>query len=187
MNKAQLQHRVKELEMELLETKINKNVIVKNVLVPESRKIKTFSGLSSCKLSIDEWVDDIDLIFSARKYTDSEKVDFIYSHLEGQAKEEIKYRSDIRHDPDAILHCLRTAFGSPESLTTLQQKFFERQQENSESLRQYSYVLLELFQSVIRKDSGVFPNKELTLCEKFANGLQDQYIRREANPYKKLL
>ena len=33
---------------------------------------------------------------------------------------------------------------------------------------------------MIRKDSGVFPNKELTLCEKFANGLQDQYIRREA-------
>lgn len=82
------------------------------------------------------------------------------------------------------MDCLRSAFGNPESVTSLQQKFFERNQQDSETIRHYSYALLELYQNVVRKDSSVFPNKHLTLCEKFANGLSDSSLRKEA---KKLL
>ncbi|XP_061187965.1 uncharacterized protein LOC133196030 [Saccostrea echinata] len=107
-------------------------------------------------------------------------IDLIYSHLEGQAKEEIKFRPEIRQDPYATLDCLRSAFGNPESVTLLQQNFFERNQQDSETIRHFSYALLDLYQIVLRKDSSVFPKKQLTLCEKFANGLRDSFLRKEA-------
>lgn len=183
MNKKELQNRVYELEQELLEAKISKaKVIEKHTFFAENRKLRTFSGRpkNDGDPSIDDWIDDLDIAFSARGRTDAQKVDLIYNHLEGQAKEEIKFRADIRHDPEAILECLRSAFGNPESIITLQQRFFERQQRESETIREYSYVLLELYQAVIKKDNTVFPDKERTLCERFVNGLHDKYMRKEA-------
>jgi hypothetical protein len=186
MNKWQLQNRVRELEMELLEAKAQSKPMETKVeklsFITETRKIKTFSGRPESKtdVSVDDWIDDIEMAFSARKYTNSQKVDLIYSHLEGQAKDEIKFRTDIRQDPEAMLECLRSAFGNPETVTILQQKFFERHQKNSESIRQYSYALQELFQNIIRKDRHLFPNKDLTLCEKFVSGLCDSFLRKEA-------
>lgn len=130
-------------------------------------------------VSIDDWIDELEIAFSAREYTDSQKVDLIYSHLDGQAKEEIKYRSDIRQDPHAILDCLESAIRNPESVTSLQYNFFERTQKESETIWQYSYALLNLYQIVIRKDHKAFPSKHLTLCEIFANGLSDSFLRKE--------
>lgn len=183
MNKKELQNRVYELEQELLEAKISKaKVIEKHTFFAENRKLRTFSGRpkNDGDPSIDDWIDDLEIAFSARGRTDAQKVDLIYTHLEGQAKEEIKFRADIRHDPEAILECLRSAFGNPESIITLQQRFFERQQRESETIREYSYVLVELYQTVIKKDNTVFPDKEKTLCERFVNGLHDKYMRKEA-------
>jgi hypothetical protein len=141
MNKKELQHRVHELEQELLKQKQSKpNVIEKHMFIPKSRNIKNFSGRpkSENDPSIDDWIDDLELAFAARERTDAQKVDLIFTHLTGQAKDEVKYRDDIRHDPEAILDCLRAAFGNPESVVTLQQRFFERHQMESESIRCYS-------------------------------------------------
>ena len=183
MRKADLQKRVHELEIQLHEEKHkSKTVIEKQVYIPATTKLKTFSGrpVSKSDLSIDDWIDGLEIAFSARQYTDEQKVDLIYSHLEEQAKEEVKFYPGARHSPYAILDCLRSAFGNPESVTTLQQKFFARNQEDSETIRHYSYALLELYQIVIRKDASVFPNKYIALSEKFANGLRDPFLRKEA-------
>jgi hypothetical protein len=178
----QLQNRVRELEMELLEaTAQPKPVEVEKLsFIPETRKIKTFSGRPESKsdVSVDNWIDDIEMTFPARKYTNSQKVGLIYSNLEGQAKDEIKLRMDIHQDLEAMLEYLRSAFGNSETVTKLQQNFFERHQKNSESIRQYSYALQELFQNIIRKDRYVFPNKDHTLCE--GNGLCDSFLWKEA-------
>ena len=143
------------------------------MFIPESRNIKNFSGRpkSDNDPSVDDWIDDLELAFAARQS---------FYALNGQAKDEVKYRDDIRHDPEAILDCLRAAFGNPESVVTLQQRFFERHQRESESIRCYSYALLDLFQKVIKKDHSVFPDKQRTLCERFANGLCDPFMRKEA-------
>ena len=185
MNKKQLQERIFQLEEALLksqsEAKAPQITTHCTALVPRERNIKKFRGRPKCDsdISIDDWLDEIILVFSVRKFSDAEKVDFIYSHLEGQAKDEVKFRADIRHDPSAILDCLRTAFGDQESVTILQQKFFERHQKEGETIRQFSYALLELYNKVIKKDSDAFPNKERTLCEQFANSIRDPYIRKE--------
>ena len=91
----------------------------------------------------------------------------------------MKYRPEIRYDPGAILECLRKAFGNKESVTLLQQRFFERQQKDKESIRDYSYALLQLFDDVEKRDSNVFPDKQRTLCDQFANNLLDPLIRKK--------
>ncbi|KAK3104110.1 hypothetical protein FSP39_024498 [Pinctada imbricata] len=180
--KKDLEKQIFQLQQELADVHSTRPKVYENhTYIAKDRKIKTFSGRpkSSNDMTVDDWIDDIRLVFWARKATNAEKVDIIYSHLEGEAKDEIKFRTDIRHDPEAILECLQTAFGDPDSVTVLQQRFFERHQRDTETIRQYSYVLLDLFQKVRKKDDSVFPNKERTLCEQFANSLSDPFIRKE--------
>ena len=109
MKKAELQHRVCELELDLKEAFHNSRSETVVTCLPETRKIKTFCSRpkSTSAVSIDDWIDELEIAFFAREYTDSQKEDLIYSHLDGQAKEEIKYRPDIRQEPHAILDCLQ--------------------------------------------------------------------------------
>jgi len=45
---------------------------------------------SDADLSIDDWIDEVTSVFAVRPTSKGEKVDYIYSHLEGMAKDEIK-------------------------------------------------------------------------------------------------
>ena len=181
MNKKQLQHRIHELEsiVNNYEGTFLSKKQSETTYVSKERKIKTFSGRPKLDtdLSIDDWIDEITLVFQSRRYTDGEKIDLIYSHLEGEARDELKFRPNIRRDPELMLNCLRNAFGDHDSVTILQKHFFERVQGKDESIRQYSYALLDLFQKVVKKDDSVFSEK--TLSEQFAQNLYDPYIRKE--------
>lgn len=66
----------------------SKHVIEKQTFIPETRIIRTFCDHSRSKsdISVGDWIDDIEIAFLARKYSDTQKVDIMYSHLEGQAK-----------------------------------------------------------------------------------------------------
>lgn len=76
-------------------------MIEKHTFVAKNLKLRTFSGRpkNDGNLSIDDWIDDLEIALTARARTDAQKVDLIYTHLKGQAKEEIKFRADIRQDP----------------------------------------------------------------------------------------
>lgn len=143
MSKKHLHDRIMDLEHALNDSKSSERL----TYLPKDRKIKTFSGKprTDTDISVDDWIDDVESIFATRKRSIGEQVDLIYSHLEGEAKDEIKYRLDIRNNPDAILECLRRVFGHRESVTVLQKDFFDRIQRESETIRQYSYALLQLF------------------------------------------
>ncbi|XP_062621617.1 uncharacterized protein LOC134283177 [Saccostrea cucullata] len=176
MNKRELQKRVHELEKELLECDLKRDV--PHFVNPyfKDRKIQKFNGNN---VPVDDWIDELASVFHAIHMSVAEKCDLIYSHLEGEAKDEIKFRSDIRSAPNEMLECLRKAFGDRESITVLQKNFFGCKQGENESIRKYSNTLLDLFQRIIRKDSSVFRHKERTLCEHFSENLRDAHIRRE--------
>ena len=95
MNKKELQECIFQLEEAQLkshsEAKAPHITTHCTAVVPRERNINKFCGRPNCDsdISIDEWLDEITLVFSARKFSDAEKVDFIYSHLEGQAKAQI--------------------------------------------------------------------------------------------------
>lgn len=50
---------------------------------------------------------------------------FLFEHLEGEAREEIKYRPEIeKNDPIKIISALREVYGCSETYVALQEAFF---------------------------------------------------------------
>ena len=82
MNKKELQERIYELENALINCKTSNpsTIVHSNNYIRKDRKIKTFSGRHSSAISIDDWIDELELVFSAGKLSNAEKVDLIYSH-----------------------------------------------------------------------------------------------------------
>lgn len=86
---------------------------------------------------------------------------FLYLDVEGEAREEIKYRSRMeREDPNEVLAILTELFGCAQSYVTLQQSFFSRKQQEGESLLEFSWALME---RVKHSAPNGLPNSELLL------------------------
>lgn len=72
---------------------------------------------------------------------------FIFDHLEGEAGEEIKYRTSAeRRDPAKILAILTELVGCARPYVMLQQAFFSRKQQEGETLLEFSLTLMTLLE-----------------------------------------
>ena len=60
------------------------------VFVPRDRKCPYFSGKSG--VGINEWVEEAQACMRARYLSAIDQAFFLFDHLEGEAREEIKYR-----------------------------------------------------------------------------------------------
>lgn len=100
-----------------------------------------FSGRSG--ISLGEWLEEAQACMCARHLSAADQAFFLYDHLEGEAREEIKYRSSTeRSDPSKIISILQDLYGCVESYVALQEAFFSRQQQEGESLLGYSLALM---------------------------------------------
>lgn len=144
------------------------------IYVQRDRRVPKFSGYN---MNVEDWLEDVESC--TREMSRQERADFIYSFLEGAAKEEIKYRSNgIRQNPSRIVKVLQDAFGGKDNITKLQKNFLDRVQRQGESLREYSYALMDLIRKVIRKDDSLIPNKDKSLCDQFSQNVQDVMLRK---------
>ncbi|KAL0152450.1 hypothetical protein M9458_052173, partial [Cirrhinus mrigala] len=72
------------------------------VFVPRDRKCPKFSGRSG--IGIDEWVEEAQACMRLRRLSTVDQAFFLVDHLEGEAREEIRYRSvNEREDPKQII------------------------------------------------------------------------------------
>lgn len=117
------------------------------IFVPRDRKCPIFRGRTSIGLS--EWVEEIEASMRARRLSQSDQAFFLFDHLEGEAKDEIRYRSAAeREDPAKILAILKELYGGLESYISLQQAFFSRRQQEGETLQEFSLALRGLMEKV---------------------------------------
>ena len=66
----------------------------KVVFTPKQRKLEKFSGRTDgAYSSVHEFVEEFQRVLQTRPTTTKEQVDFLISHLEGPAKEELRYRA----------------------------------------------------------------------------------------------
>ena len=73
---------------------------------------------------------ELKISFETREMTLPKKVDFIMSHLDGPAKEEVRmYRQKERSNPDFLLDVLTRAFGEKRSSCQLLKMFYEHKQK----------------------------------------------------------
>ncbi|XP_026115992.1 uncharacterized protein LOC113094613 [Carassius auratus] len=148
------------------------------VLVPRDRKCPKFNGRSG--LGINEWVEEVQACIRARHLSTADQSFFLFDHLEGEAREEIRYRpASEREDPDKIIAALRELYGDTQSYVSLQEAFFSRRQQEGETLLEFSLVLMGLLERVKQRSPVMLSNAETLLRDQFVENVLDSTLRRE--------
>lgn len=152
------------------------------VFVPRDRKCPQFSGRSGMR--IEEWVEEVQACMRARHLSGSDQAFFLYDHLVGEAREEIKFRpSAERKDPDKIISILKELYGCSKSYVALQESFFSRKQQDGETLQEFSLALLSLMDKVKKSAPDSVPNSEVLLRDQFTEHVMDGALRRELKQF----
>ena len=151
------------------------------VAFPRDKKIKSFTGRKTeGDQQVEDFIDELKTTFEARDMTPAERVDFIMSHLEGPAQEEVRmYSKKKRSNADFLLEVLTQAFGEKRSSSQLLKLFYEWRQKENETLCAYSYSLHELLKSVTKADPKAVPDPEKTLQDQFVDNVRDPFLRKE--------
>lgn len=148
------------------------------VFVPRDRRCPKFNGKSG--IGVNEWIEEAQACIRARHLSVSDQAFFLFDHLEGEAREEIRYRSDReRSDPHQIFLALREVFGCSQSHVALQEAFFSRRQLEGESLLEFSLALMGLMEKVKQRFPGAVPNAPVLLRDQFVEHVIDSTLRRE--------
>ena len=149
---------------------------------PRDRKCPLFRGRTG--LIIGEWIEEVHACVRARHLSPADQALFIYDHLEGEAREEIKYRSpEERADPDKVLLILKELFGCTKSYVSLQEDFFSKKQQDDETLQEFSHALMCLMEKVVQKSPHGSLNMEVLLRDQFVEHVFDCSLRRELKQF----
>lgn len=148
------------------------------VFIPRERKCPVFRGRTGLGLS--EWREEVQACMRGRRLSRSDQAFFIFDHLEGEARDEIKYRSGAeREDPDRILAILQELYGCSDSYVALQEAFFSRRQEEGETLQEFSLALMGLMERVRQQAPTAMLNAESLLRDQFVEHVSNSALRRE--------
>lgn len=148
------------------------------VFVPSVRKCPYFSGKSG--VSINEWIEEAQACMRARNLSAKDQAFFLFDHLEGEARDEIRYRSAVeREDPNRIIVILRDLYGCSQSYVALQEAFFCRKQQDGETLQEFSLALMSLMERVRQRAPTAMLNAEVLLRDQFTEHVLDNSLRRE--------
>lgn len=152
------------------------------VFVPRDRNCPKFNGRSG--IMIEEWVEEAQTCMRLRHLSTSDQAFFLFDHLEGEARDEIRYRPrDEREDPNKIFQALRELYGCTSSYVALQESFFSRKQQDGETLLEFSLVLLNLLEKVKRQSPHGMPNADILLRDQFVEHVRDGALRRELKQF----
>lgn len=148
------------------------------VFIPRDRRCPKFSGTGVVR--INEWVEEAQACMRVRNFSPADQAFFLFDHLEGEAREEIKYRPEIeRNDPAKIISALREVYGCSESYIALQEAFFSRRQQEGETLLEFSLVLMSLLEKVKDRSPHAITNADVVVRDQFVEYVSDNALRRE--------
>lgn len=146
--------------------------------IPRERKCPIFRGPSG--IPVGDWVEEMRATLRVRQMRPVDQAYFIYDHLEGEAKDEIRYRPRAeKEDPEKILTVLQDLYGCSKSYVSLQQNFFSRKQQDGESLHEFSHALCCLMEKIERCAPGGMTGSPTLLRDQFVEHVSDANLRRE--------
>jgi hypothetical protein len=179
MDAEQLQERVTALEQEL-QTAQNEVAAAKKsrIVISRERKLSKLAGRpkSAADPEVSDWL--LDIRQHITDLDEPQKIDIIMGQISGEVREEVRLRpAEDRDTAEKILKIIEDNFKDVDSLACLNQKFFNRKQEASESVQSYSRALMKL-NSRIQKKSGNALSDD-TLITKFIDGLRDSSLKME--------
>lgn len=149
--------------------------------IPRERRCPKFSGSATAgALSVEEWIEEAKSCIRATHMSNFDKALFLFDHLEGEARNEIKYRPiATRENPESIIEVLREVYGCAKSYVHWQQRFFNRKQKDNETLFEFSRALMEMLDKVKQSNEGAIRNPDIVLRDQFCENVCDPMLRRE--------
>lgn len=176
-----LEEELKKVKEQLDKVSKTPKIESKTVYISKDKKLQKFSGrpVKESDPSVEEWLQDMQ--YHLKNISGLEaQIEFLYDHLQGQARDEIRTRAESeRNTPAKIIEILQQLFQDADTIAQIQQQFFQRDQKKGESLQQYSLVLMKLVDRMLLKKRDVIGDKEVMLKERFIDGVIDYQLRRE--------
>lgn len=151
------------------------------IYVQQDRKLPSFSGKvdSNDSLTLDEWMEQIRQFAQVRCTTVKERAQFVYDHLEGAARTEIKFLpARQRECMDSIFEALKEVYGCKHSHIALQRRFYNRRQLEGETLVEFSHSLMDLMDLITKTDAqaaSIAASKDLR--DQFCDGVRDTALK----------
>ena len=181
-----LSSRLKELETKLVQSAATGGVggataaaspPLRKVNIPRERKLRKYNGARDDKI-LEDWIANATRAVKGQADTDA--VDFLAYHLEGPAKDEVRLRpSEEWSTPENLFKVLRASFGEQLTATQALRKFFERQQQERESVQDFAHALMVLQARVERLEPSATAEKDKLLRDQFLENLRDSSLRRD--------
>lgn len=173
----ELKRELQDLKLQMAQMK--KEEEPKFLFSPKQRKIEKFSGESGDQ-TVYDFIDDVSRVLDTRPTSAEEKVDFLISHLEGPAREEIKYcHPSAKETPKQILDILRETFGEQATSSELTADFYGTKQEDGKSLQEFCHVLMKKLDRIVKVDNSFVSEPEKMPRNQFAENVNDTWLRRE--------
>lgn len=152
------------------------------IYLPRERKCPIFRGTHG--IGVEEWEEEVRTSMRVRHVGPTDQASFLFDHLEGEARDEIKYRPVAeREDPDKVLSILKELYGCQESYVSLQEDFFSRRQLEGETLQEFSHSLFCLMDKVKANSPHAVTNSDILLRDQFTQNVNNSDLRRELKRY----
>lgn len=170
-----------QIKVSTLESTESKEKPTPVVYVKSERKFPKFGGYPEK----DTDPDVIDWISEMREHirgttSKDRHTDFIMDHLTGNAKAEIRLHPiEQRSTGEEILNILEHVFVIKDTVTQLLQKFYQRDQNESETLENYSRILMQIQERINKKVDKKMQITDVNLTERFIDGIRDRVVRQE--------
>ncbi|CAC5409554.1 unnamed protein product [Mytilus coruscus] len=98
------------------------------------------------------------------------------------AKDEIRLRPLFDRDSaDKIWLLIHTIYDGDDSVSQLQQLFFQRNQKDDETLQDNSLNLMKIFDQINKRDNTVLGDKDKVLKDRFIEGFKEPHLKREGH------
>lgn len=153
----------------------------RTVYIPRERRCPRFYGRqdSPDSVRLEDWIEEVNACLEGRQLSDKEKAIFMLDHLGGEPRNEIKHRPSCeRDDPDRLLEILKDLYSAKKPMVVLLKQFYDRKQQDGESLRQFSHALMTLMDSVSDSAPDAVPNPQTVLRDQFVEYVQNGMLRR---------
>lgn len=117
----------------------------RSVYIPHQRRCPKFYGYQDSPDSVDleDWIEEVEACLEGGPLSDKERAIFLFDHLGGKPWSETKHPSSSeRENPDKVISILKGLYIGKKPLVVLQQHFYDRKQQEGQSLRQFSHALM---------------------------------------------
>lgn len=136
-------------------------------------------GGSGADLKVGEWVTQTNYLAGLQGLTGQQKLQFVLSSLEGEAKREVLAAPEgNRNTAKAVFDLLTELYGDNTPVAALRAKFFNCRQSANQSLHSFSLQVRELFVRLKKRDSTGLGAEDLLMRDQFVMGLRDGPIRQ---------